>query len=65
MQNGFSTGTIHISGVPADADIVAAYMYFETITLTSDAVRRDRRDVPRRDGPPQRSDGGEEELTAT
>src|SRR5262245_19149854 len=24
--NGFSTGTIHISGVPADADIVAAYM---------------------------------------
>ena len=34
--NGFSTGTIHISGVPRDADIVAAYMYFETITLTSD-----------------------------
>src|SRR5436190_805431 len=33
--NGFSTGTIHISGVPADADIVAAYMYFETVTLTS------------------------------
>src|SRR5262245_20968815 len=35
-QNGFSTGTIHISGVPADADIVAAYMYFETITLSTD-----------------------------
>jgi hypothetical protein len=34
--NGFSTGTIHINGVPRDADIVAAYMYFETITLTSD-----------------------------
>src|SRR4029077_10927283 len=34
-QNGFSTGTIHVSGVPADADIVAAYMYFETITLAA------------------------------
>jgi VCBS repeat-containing protein len=35
-QNGFSTGTIHMSGVPADADIVAAYLYWETITLTAD-----------------------------
>jgi len=37
-QNGFSTGTIHMTGptaIPPDADIVAAYMYFETITLTS------------------------------
>src|SRR5215470_15244126 len=34
--NGFSTGTIHINGVPADADIVAAYLYWETITLTAD-----------------------------
>jgi hypothetical protein len=33
--NGFSTGTIHMSGVPADADIVAAYLYWETITLTA------------------------------
>jgi hypothetical protein len=33
--NGFSTGTIHINGVPADADIVAAYLYWETITVTS------------------------------
>src|SRR2546422_4464815 len=33
--NGFSTGVIHIKGVPADADIVAAYLYFETITMTS------------------------------
>ena len=34
-SHGFSTGTIHMSGIPADADIVAAYMYFETITLKS------------------------------
>ena len=33
--NGFSTGTIHINSVPPDADIVAAYLYFETITMTS------------------------------
>src|SRR5512142_1983030 len=30
--NGFSTGTISMNGVPADADIVAAYLYWETIT---------------------------------
>ncbi|MGH9201938.1 MAG: hypothetical protein ACRD2A_11965, partial [Vicinamibacterales bacterium] len=35
-QNGFSTGTIQMSGVPADADIVAAYLYWEAITLTAD-----------------------------
>jgi hypothetical protein len=32
---GFSTGTISIAGVPRDADIVAAYLYWETITLSS------------------------------
>jgi hypothetical protein len=35
-QNGFSAGTISIGGVPADADIVAAYLYWETITLAAD-----------------------------
>ena len=29
--NGFITGTIQVSGVPANADIVAAYLYWETI----------------------------------
>ena len=29
--NGFVTGTIQVSGVPANADIVAAYLYWETI----------------------------------
>src|SRR5215831_3240735 len=42
--NGMSTGTIHIARctgtvtfncVPQDADIMSAYLYFETITLTS------------------------------
>ena len=32
--NGMSTGTIHVSGVPANADIVAAFLYFETIHST-------------------------------
>ena len=59
--NGFSTGTIHINGVPADADIVAAYMYFETVTLTSALSEAEGRDVPRPDRPAQRSDGSEEE----
>jgi hypothetical protein len=35
-QYGFSTGTISITGVPDDADIVAAYLYWETITLDAD-----------------------------
>ena len=35
-QDGFSTGTLPVSGVPADADIVAAYLYWETITLAAD-----------------------------
>src|SRR5437867_6638524 len=32
---GFSTGTINIASVPANADILAAYLYWETIHLTS------------------------------
>ena len=32
---GMSTGTINMSGVPADADIVAAYLSWETITFTA------------------------------
>src|SRR4051812_4911869 len=30
--NGFLTGTIPMSGVPANADILAAYLYWETIS---------------------------------
>ena len=30
-QNGTVTGTIQVSGVPPNADIVAAYLYWETI----------------------------------
>ena len=33
-SGGFSTGTINISGVPANADILAAYLYWETIDRT-------------------------------
>ena len=33
-SGGFSTGTINISGVPANADILAAYLFWETINLT-------------------------------
>jgi hypothetical protein len=29
--NGLSTGTINVSGVPADADIVAAFLYYEAV----------------------------------
>ena len=32
---GFSTGVINISGVPANADILAAYLYWETIHLAT------------------------------
>ena len=35
ISTGLSTGTINISGVPADADIIAAYLYWETITLAA------------------------------
>src|SRR5262245_44425713 len=31
--NGLSTGTISVSGVPANADIVAAFLYYEAIHL--------------------------------
>jgi Bacterial Ig domain len=34
--NGFSTATISMSGVPAGADILAAYLFWETITLSAD-----------------------------
>ncbi len=36
IQNGFQTGTIQISGVPAGAEILAAYLFWETITIASD-----------------------------
>jgi hypothetical protein len=31
QANGFVTGTIQVSGVPANADIVAAYLFWETL----------------------------------
>src|SRR5262245_24092255 len=34
--DGMSTGEIVMSGVPADADIVAAYLFWETITTTAE-----------------------------
>ena len=33
--NSFSTGTLTISGVPPNADILAAYLYWETIHLST------------------------------
>jgi hypothetical protein len=36
---GMSTGVINMTEVPEDADIVAAYLYWETITLTSDPTQ--------------------------
>jgi len=33
--NGLATGTLTVSGVPADADIVAAYLYWEEIFTAS------------------------------
>ena len=35
-ENGFSTAIIPMSGVPGDADIVAAYLYWETIAPVAD-----------------------------
>src|SRR5258708_7773209 len=32
--NGFATGTIKISGIPAGADIVAAFLYWQTVETT-------------------------------
>jgi hypothetical protein len=34
QANGLVTGTIQVSGVPANADIVAAYLYWETIATS-------------------------------
>src|SRR5215217_4941011 len=40
IVNGFSTGTIQVgNSVPANADIVAAYLYWETITLTANPLQ--------------------------
>ena len=33
----YSTDTIHLAGVPADADIVAAYLYWETLESSANA----------------------------
>jgi len=37
IQNGFSTAPISMGGVPANADILAAYLFWETVTTGSDA----------------------------
>ncbi len=37
IQNGFSTAPIPMSGVPANADILAAYVFWETVTTGGDA----------------------------
>ena len=34
--NGFGTGTINVSGVPDQADVLAAWLYWETIVETPD-----------------------------
>ena len=33
--NGLATGSIQISGVPADADVVAAFLYWQVVTTTT------------------------------
>src|SRR5436190_5185152 len=35
VASGFATGTITLSGVPENADILAAFLYWETITTTA------------------------------
>ena len=45
MSSGFLTGTIPMSGVPANADILAAFLYWETISTNPAQV--DRRAVSR------------------
>jgi hypothetical protein len=37
IVNGFSTASIPMSGVPVDADILAAYLFWETVTTGGDA----------------------------
>ena len=32
IDHGFITGTVPMSGVPADAEVIAAYLYWETIS---------------------------------
>ena len=36
--NGFLTGTINMSGIPANADILAAYLYWQTIATNVSQV---------------------------
>jgi hypothetical protein len=38
-QHGFVTGTINMSGIPANADIVAAYLYWQTIATNKAQVK--------------------------
>ena len=38
-SNGFLTGTINMSGVPANADILAAYLYWQTIATDKSQVK--------------------------
>lgn len=37
IVNGFSTAPIPMAGVPANADIIAAYLFWETVTTGGDA----------------------------
>ena len=37
--NGFVTGAIPVSGIPANADILAAFLYWETIAPTTALTR--------------------------
>ncbi len=41
LANGLATGTIHMTGVPAKADIVGAFLYWETIYPTTLDARKD------------------------
>src|SRR5688572_8456539 len=41
IQNGFSTAPISMGGVPPNADILAAYLFWETVTTGSDAWETD------------------------
>ena len=49
IVNGFSTAAIPMSGVPANADIIAAYLFWETVVAMVATVgdRSGRRQVPR------------------
>jgi hypothetical protein len=40
-ENGLATGTISLSGVPLNAEILAAYLYWETITTIADPSEAD------------------------